>query len=139
MISKNILSLFSQPTKAPDPLSISLDRLDPVLGSALLPFQQEGAAQAIHWNGRILLADDMGLGKSLQALAIISYYRIEWPCLIIAPSSMIASWHEQVLRWIPSVDPADIAVIYDGKGRLEGLVNIASFDMIVRMSSGRNR
>ena len=38
--------------------------------------------------GRLLLADDMGLGKSIQALGIAHYYRDEWPLLIVAPSSV---------------------------------------------------
>lgn len=38
--------------------------------------------------GRCLVADDMGLGKSIQALGIADYYRSDWPLLIVCPSSM---------------------------------------------------
>lgn len=39
-------------------------------------------------NGRVLIADDMGLGKTIQALGVASYYRLEWPLLIVCPSSV---------------------------------------------------
>lgn len=38
--------------------------------------------------GRCLIADDMGLGKTFQALAIASYFKYDWPLLIVATSSM---------------------------------------------------
>ena len=45
-------------------------------------------------NGRCLIADDMGLGKTLQAIAVVSYYRNEWPLLIVCPSSLKILWAE---------------------------------------------
>lgn len=38
--------------------------------------------------GRCLIADDMGLGKTFQALGIASYYKENWPLLIVTTSSM---------------------------------------------------
>jgi len=52
------------------------------------------ASFAIRQKGRVLIADDMGLGKTLQALCVASYYRAEWPLLIIAPSSVRFAWRE---------------------------------------------
>lgn len=34
------------------------------------------------------LALQMGLGKTVQAIAVASAYRDEWPVLVIAPSSL---------------------------------------------------
>ena len=48
----------------------------------------------IRCGGRALLADDMGLGKTLQALAVMSHYRGNWPLLIICPSSVRMTWAE---------------------------------------------
>ena len=41
-----------------------------------------------------MIADDMGLGKTVQALCVASYYRKEWPLLIIAPSSLRLTWKQ---------------------------------------------
>ncbi|MPC83213.1 SWI/SNF-related matrix-associated actin-dependent regulator of chromatin subfamily A-like protein 1 [Portunus trituberculatus] len=35
-----------------------------------------------------MLADDMGLGKTIQALGIACHYILEWPLLVVTPSSM---------------------------------------------------
>ena len=34
----------------------------------------------------------MGLGKTLQAIAVAAYYKEEWPLLIISPSSVKFTW-----------------------------------------------
>ena len=34
----------------------------------------------------------MGLGKTIQAIAVSSYYHEEWPVLIVCPASMKISW-----------------------------------------------
>lgn len=47
---------------------------------------------AISKDGRVLIADDMGLGKTIEALAIASYYRDEWPLLIITPANVRHGW-----------------------------------------------
>lgn len=43
---------------------------------------------AIARRGRCMIADDMGLGKTFQALAVASYYKHNWPLLIVTTSSM---------------------------------------------------
>jgi SWI/SNF-related matrix-associated actin-dependent regulator 1 of chromatin subfamily A len=45
----------------------------------------------------------MGLGKTVQALAIANYYKDEWPLLIMTPSSVKYMWKESVLKWLPNV------------------------------------
>lgn len=110
------------------------DSIDANLYEALFPFQKEGVRTAIARRGRIMFADEMGLGKSIQAIATAVYFRREWPLLILAPASMVASWHEQILRWLPSVPPQEISVIYDGKvTAIDGLVTILSYDLAVKL------
>ena len=45
-------------------------------------------------DGRVLIADDMGLGKTLQAIAVMSHYRSDWPLLVVCPSSVRLTWAE---------------------------------------------
>jgi hypothetical protein len=52
----------------------------------------------------------MGLGKTLQALATILYWRHEWPVLIVVPSSLRLQWADQVQQWIPNIIPTDINI-----------------------------
>lgn len=103
-----------------------------------MPFQREGVLRAISQRGRVLIADDMGLGKidiiwifiiilmdidsciiavglcagkTVQALAIVTYFREEWPLLVVCPSSMRFTWRDAFLRWLPSITELDIQVM----------------------------
>lgn len=46
------------------------------LRQALMPFQRAGVQFALRREGRVLLADEMGVGKTVQAIAIASCYRV---------------------------------------------------------------
>lgn len=55
-----------------------------------------------------LLADDMGLGKSLTALALHLHrhdqdHQAVGPTLIVCPASMVINWEREVRRFAPSV------------------------------------
>ncbi|XP_069717641.1 DNA annealing helicase and endonuclease ZRANB3 isoform X2 [Phaenicophaeus curvirostris] len=53
----------------------------------------------------------MGLGKTIQAIAISYYYKSEWPLLIVVPSSLRYPWVEEMEKWIPELSPDDISII----------------------------
>lgn len=46
------------------------------LAAALLPFQREGVRFGLRRGGRVLIADEMGVGKTVQAVALASCYRV---------------------------------------------------------------
>lgn len=102
----------------------------------MFPFQVEGVKSAIARGGKILIGDEMGLGKSLQALAVASYYRFEWPLLIVAPASMVANWREQVYTWIPELQKEQVQAVFSGVkvAELTGSVVIMSYDLACRLA-----
>ena len=53
-----------------------LESMPASLAKALLPFQVEGVRFAIQHGGRMLLADEMGVGKTVQAIALASCYQV---------------------------------------------------------------
>jgi hypothetical protein len=55
---------------------------------SLYPFQVQGVKFAIERHGRVLIADQMGVGKTVQAIAVADAYRDEGPLLCIVPASM---------------------------------------------------
>ncbi|VDQ16980.1 unnamed protein product [Trichobilharzia regenti] len=60
----------------------------------------------------------MGLGKTIQSLAIAFAYYSEWPLLIIAPSSVRFSWRDQIIRWLGkalNLNLTHITVVNSGK------------------------
>jgi SNF2 family DNA or RNA helicase len=46
------------------------------LRGALLPFQQQGVLYGLARQGRVLIADEMGVGKTVQALALAACYQV---------------------------------------------------------------
>lgn len=74
-----------------------------------------------------------GLGKTVQAIAIASHYRHEWPALILSPSSVRLTWAEALHRWIPSLRKRDVNVVYEGKSALAGnLITIMSYEIAIK-------
>ncbi|KAF7456626.1 putative DNA helicase [Cryptosporidium felis] len=112
-----------------------LRRNFPGLFGSLRPFQKVGVLAGLKKHGRILIGDEMGLGKTLQALSIITYFRDEWPVLVICPSSIRFQWYQQALDWLsPEVNKSNIILIRssnDTYSRHSGII-IISYDLITR-------
>lgn len=75
-----------------------------VLATALAtrPFQTVGAAFAAR-NGSCLIADDPGLGKTLQAIGAVMEAGVTGPILVVAPKSAAAlTWAEELPMWAPN-------------------------------------
>ncbi|SIR56941.1 DEAD/DEAH box helicase [Pseudacidovorax sp. RU35E] len=83
------------------------------LQASLRPYQQQGLdwLQFLrrHRLGGIL-ADDMGLGKTLQTLAHLLREkedgRLDRPCLVLAPLSLLGNWRREAARFAPALRTA---------------------------------
>ncbi|XP_052755113.1 SWI/SNF-related matrix-associated actin-dependent regulator of chromatin subfamily A-like protein 1 [Galleria mellonella] len=95
--------------------SVDLSPIEATLRHKLMPFQEEGVRFGISRRGRCMIADDMGLGKTFQALAIASYYRHDWPLLIVTTSSMRDTWQTKIHELLPSVPLTNIATLTTSK------------------------
>ena len=56
----------------------------------------------------------MGVGKTLQAIAIAYLYKQDWPLLILTPSSLKLQWADEINRWL-EIHPRDIVIINSSK------------------------
>jgi SWI/SNF-related matrix-associated actin-dependent regulator 1 of chromatin subfamily A len=75
------------------------DRRIEHLESLLRPYQKEGVGYALT-KRRILLADSMGLGKSLQALVAVEKAGA-YPCVVVCPSAVKLGWQREGVKWVP--------------------------------------
>ncbi len=82
------------------------------LQAELRPYQQEGILwmqRLAAWGVGGCLADDMGLGKTIQAIAILLQRAADGPAIVVAPTSVIHNWHDEITRFAPTLRPRILA------------------------------
>lgn len=80
----------------------------PGLHAELFPYQAQGVEwmlQTIRHTGGLILADEMGLGKTIQIIALLLGDKPTTgsPALIICPTSLIANWRKEILKFGPEL------------------------------------
>ena len=83
----------------------------PGLNGDLRPYQRYGALWLkTHYQYRLgaILADDMGLGKSVQAIAFLLHERaarghLPGPTLLVCPTSLLGNWRREIQRFAPAL------------------------------------
>ncbi len=60
--------------------------------------------RTLSWSGGVCLADDMGLGKTIQTIAVMLQKSMDGPILVVAPTSVVLNWQNELKRFAPSLD-----------------------------------
>ena len=112
-----------------------IENLPKPLLDNLYPFQKEGIQFGINHHCRILIGDEMGVGKTIQALALSYLFKEDWPVLIVCPASMKYSWKAEIERWL-EIDKNYIQLLNKGKVHLDEkkFFYITSYDLIKSIS-----
>jgi SNF2 family DNA or RNA helicase len=112
----------------------------------LYPFQKAGV-EFMTFAGDVLLGDEMGCGKTIQALSALSH-RIgpatTLPALVICPNSVKRNWQDEIERFFPKANayvvegqaPARRRIIEDSRGDLDAIVivNIEAARLFSRLA-----
>jgi superfamily II DNA or RNA helicase len=69
------------------------------LGGELRPFQRAGVEYVLEAR-RAFLADEQGLGKTVEALAALEEDHA-FPAVVICPASLKLNWEREAHRWLP--------------------------------------
>ncbi len=104
------------------------------LQAQLRDYQQKG----LNWlqflreyNFAGILADDMGLGKTVQTLSHLLLEkesgRMNKPCLVIAPTSLMSNWRREAERFTPDLK----VLILQGADRKQRFEQIEGHDLIL--------
>jgi SNF2 family DNA or RNA helicase len=104
--------------------------LPSIFQAELRDYQMEGfswLARLAHWGVGACLADQMGLGKTVQGLAVILMRAHEGPTLIIAPTSVCMNWVSEAQKFAPTLN----IVQFGGTNRQNLLSGLQPFDMLV--------
>ena len=115
----------------------------PGLKGELMPFQRQGVAFLEKKDGRGLIADSMGLGKTIQALAWLELRKEVRPAVIVVPASLKLNWELEANKWMSN---PKVQVLH-GKSNttLYGEIIIVNYDILpnttkkVPLPSGKNR
>lgn len=117
-LTKFVSSLIQKPTK---PKDLTFD-------SRLFPYQKDGVV-FIDFKNRVLLADQMGLGKTCQSLSWLKYKKEKRPVIIVCPAFLKDKWKNEILMW---TDDTNIQILY-GKIQNEKLTGdyiIINYDIL---------
>lgn len=102
----------------------------------LYPFQKLGVEFLINSGGRAILADEPGVGKTLQALAYIVHKDIG-RTLVIAPASVKWVWYDEIIKWTklkPFIIDSKMKVqelpLYDPNNKIIYDIFIINYDIL---------
>ena len=98
---------------------------------SLYIFQSEGIKFGINHHCRFLLADEMGVGKTLQAISLAYIYRDSWPVLVVCPGSMKYNWRGEIQTWL-GLKNNRICIINSSRQKIsdEAYFYIISYDLM---------
>jgi hypothetical protein len=77
------------------------------LTGELMPFQAAGVVYALRQR-RVFIADEQGLGKTVQALATIEADGA-YPAVVVCPASLKLNWLREIERWLPGRTAAEVS------------------------------
>ncbi|HEV7847360.1 MAG TPA: DEAD/DEAH box helicase, partial [Thermoleophilaceae bacterium] len=101
------------------------EELELKLGGELHPFQRAGVRYALE-RRRTFIADEQGLGKTVQALAAIESDDA-FPTVVVCPASMKLVWEREANHWLPN---RSVAVL-GGRTASTWTEEAASADIVV--------
>ena len=140
-----LASLEGLPIRVPAELAVLRERLkgfkelalvEPPQGlrATLRPYQREGLSwlQFLREFGlHGVLADDMGLGKTLQTLSHLLLEkesgRMDKPCLILAPTSVLRNWAREAAKFAPELR----VLLLHGEERRSAFRRIPRHDLVI--------
>jgi SWI/SNF-related matrix-associated actin-dependent regulator of chromatin subfamily A-like protein 1 len=96
------------------------------LGGELQPFQWAGVRYALDAR-RTFLADEQGLGKTVEALAALEADDA-YPAIVVCPASLKLNWERETRKWLPHRK----VVIVEGRSAVPetGEITILNYEIV---------
>jgi SWI/SNF-related matrix-associated actin-dependent regulator of chromatin subfamily A-like protein 1 len=139
----HVAEAFAAPEPRPAPREPTPVSIPAPPGLDYLPFQREGI-RALAARKYTLLADQMGLGKTIQVIGLINLVPSIERVLIVCPASLKATWKNELMKWCHrpmSVDvispgsawiPCDIVILnYEQVSKYRAEIDKTQWDLLV--------
>jgi len=104
------------------------------LGGELKPFQRAGVSYLLSQR-RAFLADEQGLGKTIEALATLESDGA-YPAIVVCPASLKLNWLRELERWLPDRSAQVIAGTGAGRPLGRADVTVVNYDIVAARLDG---
>ena len=100
------------------------------IGKRLFPFQIAGVEYLLEKDGKVILGDSMGLGKTVQAITFLNAKEDVFPVLIVCPANIRYKWEDSLNEWL--IKDATIVHLKSRTPKLEkrGDIYIINYDIL---------
>lgn len=108
-ISPEVLEMDAQAQKLAALSDKAQDTFEiPGIKGEPMPYQRAGVRFLEMAGGRGILADQMGLGKTLQSLGYLQLHPELRPALIVVPASLKINWAREINKWLSTEETVEI-------------------------------
>jgi len=97
------------------------------LGGELKPFQRAGVSYLLE-RRRAFLADEQGLGKTIEALAALEVAGA-YPAIVVCPASLKLNWLRELDQWLPERSVRALSGSREAHGQRAD-VTIVNYDIV---------
>ena len=98
------------------------------LGGELKPFQRAGVSYLLE-RRRAFLADEQGLGKTIEALAAIEAAGA-YPAVVVCPASLKLNWLREIERWLPGRSARALAGTGASPPGEQAQITVVNYDIV---------
>ena len=98
------------------------------LGGELKPFQRAGVAYLLAQR-RAFLADEQGLGKTIEALATLEADDA-YPAIVVCPASLKLNWIREIERWLPGRSTQTLTGMGSGGPIPAANITVVNYDIL---------
>ncbi len=96
----------------------------------LYQFQKEGVIGLEKFEGCALLADEQGLGKTIQAIAYLAIHPELRPALVVCPNTLKRNWYIELFRWLKGEEDNIQVITSKDKTTGKPQIKIINYDIL---------
>ena len=100
----------------------------PGLAGELKPFQRAGVSYLLEQR-RAFLADEQGLGKTIEALAALEADGA-YPAVVVCPASLKLNWLREIERWLPGRSARALSGTGASRPDSEADITVVNYDIV---------